>query len=64
VVVLFVIGFAVRAGQGHNEASVTGFVLSLIAVALLGASGSLGGKLAYHYGVRVASEETQKEGFR
>lgn len=28
VVVLFVIGFAVRAGQGHNEASVTGFVLS------------------------------------
>lgn len=64
VVVLFVIGFAVRAGQGHNEASVTGFVLSLIAVALLGASGSLGGQLAYHYGVRVASEETQKEGFR
>lgn len=64
VVVLFVIGFAVRSGQGRDEAIVTGFVLSLIAVALLSASGSLGGKLAYHYGVRVASEETQQEGFR
>jgi len=24
----------------------------------------LGGKLAYHYGVRVADERTQSEGFR
>jgi len=24
----------------------------------------LGGKLAYHYGVRVADEGTQSEGFR
>lgn len=64
VVILFAIDFAVRAGQGHEEASVGGFVLSLIALALLGASGWLGGRLAYHYGVRVASEETQREGFR
>lgn len=64
VVVLFVIGFAVRAAQGYEESSVVGFVLSLIALALLGVSGWLGGKLAYHYGVRVASEEAQNEGFR
>jgi uncharacterized membrane protein len=35
----------------------------VVAVAILGASGWLGGKLAYHYGVRVADEQTQAEGF-
>ncbi|WP_112244552.1 DUF2231 domain-containing protein [Kribbella monticola] len=64
VVVLFIVNFAIRAGQGYEDASVVGFVISLIALALLGFSGWLGGKLAYHYGVRVASEETQREGFR
>jgi uncharacterized membrane protein len=64
VVALFVIDFVVRAGQGYEETSVAGFVLSLVALSLLGVSGWLGGKLAYHYGVRVASEETQNEGFR
>ena len=29
----------------------------------LGVSGWLGGKLAYHYGVRVADESVQAEGF-
>jgi uncharacterized membrane protein len=64
VVVLFVIDFAVRASQGAQEASTVGLILSLVALALLSASGMLGGKLAYHYGVRVADEETQSEGFR
>jgi uncharacterized membrane protein len=64
VVVLLVIGLGVRASEDIDEASVAGFVLSLVALAILGVSGSLGGKLAYHYGVRVASEETQQEGFR
>jgi uncharacterized membrane protein len=64
VVALFVIGFVVRAGQGYEEATVSGFVLSLVAIGLLGVSGSLGGKLAYRYGVRVATETTQSEGFR
>ena len=64
IVILFAVDFAIRAGQGYEEASVVGFVISLIALALLGVSGWLGGKLAYHYGVRVASEETQAEGFR
>lgn len=64
VVVLFVVDFAVRASQGSEKASTAGFVLSLVALALLGVSGMLGGKLAYHYGVRVAGEQTQSEGFR
>jgi uncharacterized membrane protein len=63
VVVVFVINFAVRAGQGYEEASVLGLILSLIALAILGVSGWLGGKLAYHYGIRVADEQTQQEGF-
>lgn len=37
--------------------------LSAVGVAVLGVSGYLGGKLAYHYGVRVADEATQADGF-
>jgi uncharacterized membrane protein len=64
VVALFVVNFVIRAGRGDEEATVLGLVLSLVALATLGVSGWLGGKLAYHYGVRVADEETQAEGFR
>ena len=38
-------------------------VLSLVALALVGAGGYLGGELAYRYGVRVADEGTQASGF-
>jgi len=62
-VVIFAVSWAVRAAQGHDEVSVLGLVLSIIGLAVVGLSGWLGGKLAYHYGVRVASEETQAEGF-
>ena len=64
VVVLFIINFFVRAGAEHDEVNVLGVVLSVIGLGALGASGWLGGKLAYHYGVRVADEQTQAEGFR
>jgi uncharacterized membrane protein len=37
--------------------------LALVSLALLGASGFLGGKLAYRNGVRVADEATQAEGY-
>ena len=37
--------------------------LNAASLAVLGVSGYLGGKLAYHYGVRVADETTQSEGF-
>ena len=39
------------------------YALVVVAYALLGVSGWLGGKLAYHYGVRVADEGTQASGF-
>lgn len=39
-------------------------ILSIIGIAVIGASGFLGGRLAYHYGVRVADESVQAEGFR
>ncbi|MGW8975976.1 DUF2231 domain-containing protein [Streptomyces platensis] len=51
---------------GHRpDAGVGGGMLALNAVSLaaLGVSGYLGGKLAYRYGVRVADESTQAEGF-
>ncbi|MFI0820122.1 DUF2231 domain-containing protein [Streptomyces sp. NPDC021098] len=38
-------------------------VLSAMSVTALGVSGFLGGKLAYRYGVRVADENTQAEGY-
>ncbi len=63
-VVLFAASWAVRAGQGHDEVSVLGLVLSVVGIAVVGFSGWLGGKLAYRYGVRVADEQTQNEGFR
>lgn len=64
IVVLFAINYFVRAGAEHDEVSVLGVVLSVIGLAALGMSGWLGGKLAYHYGVRVADEQTQAEGYR
>lgn len=64
VVALFVVGFLVRAGQGYEEVTALQLVISLVALSALGASGWLGGKLAYRYGVRVAGEETQAEGYR
>jgi uncharacterized membrane protein len=39
-------------------------VLSVASLLALGVSGYLGGRLAYRYGVRVAAESTQAEGYR
>lgn len=64
VIALFIVNLIVRWSAEDDEVSVIGFVLSLIALAALGLSGWLGGKLAYHYGVRVADEKTQVDGFR
>jgi len=64
VTALFIAGFLVRVVPGADEPSVAGLVLSVVGLAALGVSGWLGGKLAYRYGVRVADEGTQTEGFR
>jgi uncharacterized membrane protein len=54
-----------RAGDDQVAAVPVGqLVLAAVSVAALGVSGYLGGKLAYHYGVRVADEATQAQGYR
>lgn len=63
-VALFIVDFALRAANGRETVGTGNLILSIVAIALVGASGWLGGKLAYHYGVRVADEQTQAEGFR
>lgn len=63
VVVVFAVSFALRQGADDGDVGAFPIVLSAVALLLLGASGWLGGKLAYHYGVRVADEATQAEGF-
>jgi uncharacterized membrane protein len=62
-VVLFAINFFIRAEADPIVVSVAGVILSVLGLAIVGASGWLGGKLAYRYGVRVADERTQAEGF-
>ncbi|SEB90064.1 DUF2231 domain-containing protein [Streptomyces sp. TLI_105] len=54
-----------HAGDGPSGSVGAGqLALNAMSMAVLGVSGWLGGKLAYHYGVRVADETTQAEGFR
>jgi uncharacterized membrane protein len=62
----YVLNFVWRHASDERGTSVaTGqLLLSVVSLGVLGISGSLGGKLAYHYGVRVADEVTQAEGFR
>ena len=52
--------------EGSEWLIAIGVLGALVAVSLgaLSLSGYLGGKLAYRYGVRVADEEVQEEGFR
>jgi len=66
VTAAYAANFAWRMGA-YGQAKPVGFpmlVLSVLSVAVLAVSGYLGGKLAYHYGVRVADEATQAEGYR
>jgi len=65
VTTVYVLNFWWRHGS-YNDGGPVGtgqIVLSAVSLAALGVSGYLGGKLAYHYGVRVADEGTQAEGF-
>lgn len=66
VTVAYAINFAWRHGSYTDGKPVGAGMLTLAAISLavLGVSGFLGGKLAYRYGVRVADEATQAEGFR
>ncbi|MGH9209981.1 MAG: DUF2231 domain-containing protein [Acidimicrobiales bacterium] len=65
VVALFAVSLLIRhddhAAPGETSAGL--LVLSVVALAILGGAGWLGGKLTFRYGVRVADEATQAEGF-
>jgi uncharacterized membrane protein len=63
-VAIFIVDFLVRRSHGDDDVPTTGIVLTVVALLMLSVSGWLGGKLSYHYGVRVADEQTQREGFR
>lgn len=66
IVVAYVINFIWRyVGYGSTFAVGIGpLLLSIASLSALVVSGALGGKLAYSYGVRVALETDQAEGFR
>jgi len=66
VVALFAIDFFWRRGSYYERIKPeTGqLVLSAVAIGVLLVSGWIGGMLAYKYGVRVADQKTQAEGFR
>jgi uncharacterized membrane protein len=65
VTAAYAAGFAWRLGGYHQAAPVppAQLALSAVSLAVLTVSGYLGGKLAYRYGVRVADERTQADGF-
>lgn len=65
VTLAFAVNFAWRHttyGQ-QQPVSIGQLTLSVVSVIALAVSGYLGGKLAFRYGVRVADEATQAEGF-
>ena len=67
VTVAYAANFAWRQSGGYPPGQGVGYgqlALSAVSLAVLGLSGYLGGKLAYRYGVRVAEESVQAEGFR
>jgi uncharacterized membrane protein len=54
---------AIRRAEAYQAVGNTALALTVVALLLLGVSGWLGGRLAYHYGVRVADEGTQRHGY-
>jgi uncharacterized membrane protein len=63
VTVAFAANYAWRLGSDRSATGGGPLALSVVSLLALSLSGSLGGKLAYHYGVRVADEDTQLAGF-
>jgi uncharacterized membrane protein len=64
-VALFAVSLALRHGDldAPGETGAGLLALSAAALAVLGVGGWLGGRLSFRYGVRVADEATQAEGF-
>jgi uncharacterized membrane protein len=65
VTIGYIANFVWRHSTYADGAAVSlGPLLLVISLAALGVSGYLGGMLSYRYGVRVASESVQADGFR
>jgi uncharacterized membrane protein len=60
----YAVGFVLRAGDPAGPVGWGRLSLSVAALAALSVGGYLGGELAYRYGVRVAGETTQAEGYQ
>jgi uncharacterized membrane protein len=60
----YAVGFAIRGGEPVAPVPAGPLILSAAALLVLGATGYLGGTLAYRYGVRVADEATQADGYQ
>jgi uncharacterized membrane protein len=52
-----------RGSHGAAAVAAGPIALSAVSLAALAVSGYLGGKLSYRYGVRVADERTQAQGY-
>ena len=65
VIFAYVTGFGWRFASHRHDGPVPmgQLALSAASIAVLAFSGYLGGKLSYRYGIRVADERTQAEGF-
>ena len=63
ITVAYVVNVLWRGGSDAEQVAVGPIVLSLVSLGALMISGYLGGKLAFRYGVRVAEEQDQAEGF-
>jgi uncharacterized membrane protein len=64
VTAAYVVGFWWRQHiDPAGPVAAAALLLSVVSFAVLGLSGSLGGRLAYRYGVRVVDGATQAEGF-
>jgi uncharacterized membrane protein len=64
LVVVVLLGSFLGRIDSDTESTPTGHVVVMaLALAVLGVSGWLGGKMSYHYGIRVADEATQAEAF-
>lgn len=64
VTIAFALNFWWRTAIGLTGPITIGpLVLTIVSLLVLLVAGALGGRLAYHYGVRVADESTQATGF-
>ena len=63
VLVFWGASFSLRFLGKFADSSTCTVVSDIVLLAILGVSGFLGGSLSYRYGVRVATEAAQREGF-